>query len=204
MTLEYIVVGLGNPGNEYHRSPHNAGFEVVEKARALCKGPRFSRRGDAEFSPCRWRGHSLLLLKPLTYMNRSGLAVTRWMRGEGLPPDRMIVCYDDLDLPFGHIRLRHSGGAGGHHGMESIIEELGRKDFPRIRLGIAPSDVERDEQVDYLLTPLTGDRLESFDEAARLGGEAVLEAVAAGFPRAMNRYNRLAREKAREEEEEGR
>jgi PTH1 family peptidyl-tRNA hydrolase len=197
MALEFIIVGLGNPGSEYHRSPHNAGFEMAEKARARCKGPRFSRKGDADVSLCRWRGHSFLLLKPLTYMNRSGIEVARWLRKEGLPPDRMIVCYDDLDLPFGHIRLRRSGGAGGHHGMESIISDLGVREFPRIRLGISPDDVTRDEHVDYLLTPLSGEKLTLFEEAAELGGEAALDAVAMGFARAMNSYNRLAREKAR-------
>jgi len=193
MDADFLVVGLGNPGTEYHHSPHNAGFEVVEQARALCRGPRFSVRGDAAVSQCRWRGHSFLLLKPLTFMNRSGVEVARWMRREALPLDRLIVCYDDLDLPLGHVRLRLRGGAGGHHGMESILEELGSGDFPRVRLGIQEPEMERAAHVDYLLTPLGGERWSVLEEAAGRAAEAVLEAVHVGFVTAMNRFNRRRR-----------
>ena len=190
MALDFLVAGLGNPGEEYHRSPHNAGFEVVERARALCKGPRFAVRGDAALSQCRWRGHGFLLLKPLTYMNRSGVEVERWLRKSGLPADRLIVCFDDLDLPFGQVRLRPSGGAGGHHGMESILEHLGTDRFARIRVGIKVPDVAKEENVDYLLTPLSEERWEAMGEAAEMAAKALLDAVARGFTAAMNRHNR--------------
>jgi peptidyl-tRNA hydrolase, PTH1 family len=190
MDADVLLVGLGNPGEEYHRSPHNAGFEVIDRARALCKGPRFSVRGDAALSECRWRGRAVVLLKPQTYMNRSGEAVELWLRRTGLSLDRLVVCYDDLDLPFGQVRLRASGGAGGHHGMESILEHLGSGDFPRIRVGIKDPAVDKYQNVDYLLSPLLEERWNTLGESAQLAAEAALAAVVSGFTLAMNRFNR--------------
>ena len=190
MEHAFLVAGLGNPGEEYRRSPHNAGFEVVERARALCKGPRFAVRGEAAVSECRWRGHAFLLLKPLTYMNRSGVEVERWLRKTSLPTDRLVVCFDDLDLPFGQVRLRPSGGTGGHHGMESIQECLGSGEFPRIRIGIKDLTVPREENVDYLLSPLSEERWGEMEAAAEAAAKALLDAVAHGFTAAMNRHNR--------------
>ena len=195
MDVDFLVAGLGNPGEEYHRSPHNAGFEVVERARALCKGPRFAVRGDAALSQCRWRGQGFLLLKPLTYMNRSGVEVERWLRKTGLPAERLIVCFDDLDLPFGQVRLRPSGGTGGHHGMESILEHLGTDQFPRIRVGIKIPEVAKEENVDYLLSPLPEERWQVMEEAAEAGAKALLDAVAHGFTAAMNRHNRKIKDR---------
>lgn len=190
MDVDALLVGLGNPGAEYQHSPHNAGFEVADCARALCRGPRFSIRGDAAVSQCRWRGHGFLVVKPLTYMNRSGVAAALWLRRSGLPLDRLIAVYDDLDLPFGEVRLRGSGGAGGHHGMESLIEHLGSGAFPRIRVGIKDPEVVKTENVDYLLSPLPDARWAELAESAGRAAEAVLEAVASGFAIAMNRFNR--------------
>ncbi len=190
MDADYLLVGLGNPGEEYHRSPHNAGFEVVERARALCKGPRFSVRGDGAVSACRWRGHALLLLKPMTYMNRSGSEVALWLRRTGLPLERLMVAYDDLDLPLGQVRLRPGGGAGGHHGMESILDQVGSGNFPRIRIGIKCPEVGKAEHVDYLLSPLPEDLWALLGESAHRAAEGALAAVAMGWTRAMNQYNR--------------
>jgi PTH1 family peptidyl-tRNA hydrolase len=190
MDAEYLLVGLGNPGGEYVRSPHNAGFEVADKARALCRGPRFAVAGDAALSRCRWRGRSFVLLKPLTYMNRSGVEVERWLRRTALPLDRLIVCYDDLDLPFGRVRLRPGGGAGGHHGMESLLEHLGTGEFPRIRIGIKRPEVAKEQNVDFLLTPLTEDLWGELESAAEAAARAALDAVAHGWAAAMNRHNR--------------
>jgi peptidyl-tRNA hydrolase, PTH1 family len=190
MEADFLLVGLGNPGEEYIRSPHNVGFEVADRARALCKGPRFSVRGSAALSACRWRGHTVLLLKPLTFMNRSGKEVSLWLKRTGLPLERLLVCYDDLDLPFGRVRLRPGGGTGGHHGMESIVEHLGSGDFPRIRVGIEDPEVSQAENVDYLLSPLTGERWLLLEKSAQFAAEAALMAVAIGWSRAMNQYNR--------------
>jgi len=190
MSLDYIVAGLGNPDGKYEQSPHNVGFVVVEKARSLSRGPRFSLSANAAISRCRWRNASFLLLKPMTYMNLSGKAVAWWMLKENLPLERLVVCYDDLDLPFGSIKLKPSGGAGGHHGIESIIAELGGESFPRIRVGIGDPTIEKPEKIDYLLNPLPAESIQVLNEAASRAAEALLEAVSAGFTVAMNRFNR--------------
>lgn len=190
MGAEFLVAGLGNPGSRYDRSPHNAGFLVADRIRARAHGPAFARRGEAEVSLCRWRGRNVLLAKPLTFMNLSGRAVARLLHEEDLPPERLVVVFDDLDLPFGRVRLRSSGGAGGHHGMESIVEHLKTTAFPRVRLGIQVPDLPKKEQVDYLLTPLPPERYGILEEAAERAAQAVLDAVAEGFTAAMNRHNR--------------
>lgn len=190
MDADFLIVGLGNPGEQYVRSPHNVGFQVADRTRALCRGPRFASRGDAALSQCRWRSHGFVLLKPQTFMNRSGVAVERWLRHTGLPLDRLIVCYDDLDLSLGQVRLRPGGGAGGHHGMESILEHLGSGEFPRIRIGIKDPGVSKESNVDYLLTPLEEEAYKILDQAAEFAAKAALDAVASGWSAAMNRHNR--------------
>jgi PTH1 family peptidyl-tRNA hydrolase len=132
----------------------------------------------------------VILAKPQTYMNLSGVSVALWARRTGLDLDRIIVCFDDLDLPFGQVRLRASGGTGGHHGMESIQEHLGSGHFPRIRVGIKDADILKSQNVDYLLSPLAEDRWALLCEGAQTAAEACLAAVHSGFTSAMNRFNR--------------
>ena len=191
MEAEFLFVGLGNPGPEYEGSPHNAGFESAKKLRALCGGPRFSIKGDALLSSCRWRGHSVVAAMPVTYMNKSGEAVAALLRRLGLPMDRLIVCYDDLDLPFGTVRLRPHGGAGGHHGMESLLEHLGSDRFPRIRIGVQDEKVKKDEVVDYLLTPLAPEDWQLVEQAAERAAKAALDAMHFGWHKAMSLHNRV-------------
>ncbi len=189
MEAEYLFVGLGNPGGEYEGSPHNAGFETAKKLRALCRGPRFSVKGNALVSSCKWRGIQFVVTMPVTFMNRSGEAVSPLMRKLGLPVDRLIVCYDDLDLPFGAVRLRPHGGAGGHHGMESILEQIGSSQFPRIRIGVKDERVAKAGVVDYLLEPLGSEEIKLLDEAALKAAKAALDAIALGWHKAMSIHN---------------
>ncbi len=189
MEAEFLFVGLGNPGGEYEGSPHNAGFEAAKKLRALCKGPRFALKGNVLLSACKWRGSAFAVAMPVTFMNRSGEAVSSLMRKLDLQSERLIVCYDDLDLPFGAVRLRPHGGAGGHHGMESIIEQIGAANFPRIRIGVKDERVGKAGVVDYLLEPLGDDQLKLLDEAALKAAKAALDAVALGWNKAMSIHN---------------
>lgn len=191
---DWLLVGLGNPGADYDRSPHNAGFEVADQLRALCRGPQFSVSSDALVSTFRWRAQTVVAAKPQTYMNRSGEAVARLVRRLDIPLDRLVVCYDDLDLPFGAIRLRPHGGAGGHHGMESILAHLGSDRFPRIRVGIKDPEVRKSETVDFLLDPLPAERWTLLQEAAARGANAFKDAVHAGWPKAMSWHNKTAAE----------
>lgn len=187
---DWLLVGLGNPGSEYENSPHNAGFEAANRLRVLCKGPQFSISSDSLVSTCRSRGATVVAAKPQTYMNLSGQAVARLVRRLDIPLDRLVVVYDDLDLPFGAMRLRPHGGAGGHHGMESILEHLGSDRFPRIRIGIHDESVPKHRTVDFLLGTLPPERWAALGETAELAAKAFLDAVHSGWSKAMSRHNK--------------
>jgi peptidyl-tRNA hydrolase, PTH1 family len=189
MDVAHLIVGLGNPGPRYVCTPHNAGFAAVDLLHASCKGGEWTNRGGGVVATCRWRRESFAVLKPQEFMNLSGAPVVWWLRNLGLPVDRMVVLFDDLDLPFGAVRLRPGGGAGGHHGMESILEALGTGGFPRVRIGISDPLVPKHLKVDYLLSPLPPDRWEELVAGAKKAADAVKDAVAMGWGKAMSIHN---------------
>jgi peptidyl-tRNA hydrolase, PTH1 family len=183
-----VVVGLGNPGSSYGRSRHNVGFRVVDTL-AERHGLRFSKREHkSQVAEGRIGGVGALLMKPQTYMNLSGEAVGRARRALGLDPQQFIVVYDDLDLAVGRVRVRAGGSAGGHHGVESIIEALGSKEFPRVRIGIG-RPASKSGNVDYLLDAITTEEAETLAEAVARGADAVEAMLAEGVPAAMNQFN---------------
>ncbi|MCL6517700.1 aminoacyl-tRNA hydrolase [Alicyclobacillus sp.] len=185
-----VIVGLGNPGAMYDRTRHNVGFWVVDE---LC------RRFGVTSHRVKWRaqvadtvagGEKVLLVKPQTYMNLSGESVREVMDfHRELDPGRdLIVVYDDMDLPPGHIRLREQGSAGGHNGVKSIIQHLGGERFARVRVGIGrPADGRA--VVDHVLSPFSPGELESVQGAVTRAADAIEYALAHGFAAAMNRYN---------------
>jgi PTH1 family peptidyl-tRNA hydrolase len=185
-----LIVGLGNPGQEYSKHRHNIGFRVVD-ALARAHGFEFSRRKGAKARVAEGRigGRPVILVKPQTFMNLSGQAVVRLSRTRGIPPESILVIYDDLDLPLGRLRLRPDGGSGGHKGMRSIIDALGTQSFPRLRVGIDRPPGQMDP-ADYVLHP--------FDDRQKpLLADAVARAVAAvelwlaeGIVAAMDEFNR--------------
>lgn len=185
------VVGLGNPGREYEATPHNAGFAVVEElasrhAATLKKGWRFqARTGKA-----RYGDDALLLVEPLTFMNRSGSAVASVLRYNRIEAGDLVVVTDDADLPAGRVRVRVQGSSGGHRGLESVIESLGTRDFVRVRIGIGRGK-KSGGLVDYVLSPLKGDEAEVFRRGVRLAADAVECVIARGAERAMNEFNGL-------------
>ncbi|MFS8639461.1 MAG: aminoacyl-tRNA hydrolase [Symbiobacteriaceae bacterium] len=186
--MPYLIVGLGNPGPQYDQTRHNVGFMVVD---ALARRIRVAdwRRGFASlWLEADWRGERLTLLKPQTYMNRSGEAVAQAVRALRMQPGQLLVIYDDLDLPLGHLRLRPRGGSGGHRGMLSVIEHLGTEDFPRLRIGIGrpPAGVD---PADYVLAPFADAERSVVERAVQRAVEACLAVVAAGLQLAMSRYN---------------
>jgi peptidyl-tRNA hydrolase, PTH1 family len=190
MSTSYVVVGLGNPGSEYVRSPHNAGFDAAAELRLLVKAPRFTADSDALVSVKSIRGEQVILALPQTFMNRSGVAVRKLLNRHDLPASRLIVCYDDLDLPFGTFRLRPHGGAGGHHGIESIIEEIGTSQFPRVRIGVKDELIRKEDVVDYLLAPLPEERYNELLAASKNAALAVRDALFLGWQKAMNLHNK--------------
>ena len=183
-----LVVGLGNPGERYDHTPHNAGFAVVDRL-AWAGGGRWRfDAGPALVATVGLSGTSLLLAKPQTYMNLSGGAVSLLLCGHRLSLDDLIVICDDLALPLGRIRIRARGGDGGHNGLKSIVEVLGTREFARVRLGIAPEGMIPDA-AEFVLSPVPPDRASAFRGMIHKGAEAVESICLAGVDQAMNRFN---------------
>ncbi|ARA93218.1 MAG: aminoacyl-tRNA hydrolase [Bacteroidetes bacterium] len=184
-----LIVGLGNPGPEYARTRHNAGFLVADAVAEQARASFALEKGNALVAWGQVRGRPVGIAKPQTYMNRSGAAVRNLVGRYGLDLDQVLVVYDDLNLPLGTVRLRPGGSAGGHNGVQSIIDELGSDAFPRLRIGIG-SDFPRGGQVDYVLSPFEADEEPLVEEAVALARDAAVTFVCDGLAIAMNRYNR--------------
>ncbi|MHB9145254.1 MAG: aminoacyl-tRNA hydrolase [Symbiobacteriia bacterium] len=183
-----LVVGLGNPGREYEKTRHNVGFWVLDEL-AKDLGIAVGRKNfTAMVGDGLAHGEKFTLLKPQTYMNRSGEAVAAAVRFFGLEPAALLVICDDLDLPTGRLRLRPAGGAGGHRGLTSIIQHLGSTDFPRLRVGIGRPE-EKAEVVDYVLGRVGGDEAPALQEAVKRAAGAARLWLEEGLEAAMNRYN---------------
>ena len=160
--IDRLIVGLGNPGREYAGNRHNVGFQCLDRL-AAAWGLSFSRRKHKSLlAEGQLAGRRVILAKPQTFMNLSGQAVERLVRFYQLPPENILVIYDDLDLPMGKIRLRPKGGSGGHRGMKSIIEHLGTDNFPRLRVGIGRPT--HGDPVDYVLSDFTSDQRIAMEE----------------------------------------
>ncbi len=186
--VRWLVAGLGNPGPAYARTRHNVGFAVVE---------RLAADGSAGFSPgvcesqvaaVRLSSTPVLLLKPQTFMNRSGAAVTGWLSRLGLPPARLLVVHDDLDLAVGRLRIVTAAGAGGHRGVDSIQASLGTAEFPRIRIGVGRPEAGEDA-ADRVLADVAPEETALLADAVARAAEAVRCLILEGAAPAMNRYN---------------
>ena len=184
--MKHLIVGLGNPGPEYRDTRHNIGFQVVDALAGASHA--FSAGRYAERAEMKLKGRTLIMVKPQTYMNLSGKAVRYWMHQENVPVERVLVITDDLALPFGKLRLRASGGAGGHNGLTNIIELLGSEAFPRLRFGIG-STFPRGRQVDYVLDAWSPEENKALPERIDLAVAAVRDLVLMGIAHAMNKAN---------------
>jgi len=185
----WLVVGLGNPGDEYASTRHNAGFMLVEH---LARAWGIELRGrlfKARTALARRGGEEVLLVQPKTFMNRSGIAVRAAMAGREVPPERLVVVYDDLDIPLGEIRVRKKGRPGTHKGMISVVGEIRTDEFPRVRIGIGPLPPGRDA-ADFVLEPFRRGERRSIDGSLEQAGEAVEMILDGGIDRAMTRFNR--------------
>ena len=181
-----LVVGLGNPGPEYNGTRHNVGFELVDR---LAAERDLKWKRDRKFrSKIASANASLVLTKPLTYMNLSGNAVARLQRFHKLDPDQILVVYDDVDLPIGRIRFRPEGSAGGHNGIKSLIEYLGTKEFPRLKIGIGSAG-GRGEMVGHVLGKFSQEEREELEKVLAIAQDGVNCALSAGLDRAMNQFN---------------
>jgi len=193
-----LVVGLGNPGREYKDTPHNLGFLVVDQL-AERYGIRISRKECmALVGAGRIEGIPVLLAKPQTYMNLSGHSVKALTDKHEVPVENLVLIYDDLDLPWTALRIRASGSAGGHHGVESVSRSIGSTGFPRVRLGIAGFKVG--DGAAYVLAPFRRAYKKDLDELVDYAVQAVSSLISEGVAKSMTRFNRRARGEQTEEE----
>lgn len=183
-----LIAGLGNPGERYSRTRHNIGFRVIDRLCSRWKGG-FSQTVDAALCEVQRNSRRVILVKPLTFMNRSGVVLSSLLNEYGLDSVHMLVIHDDVDLPLGQLRIRKDSGSGGHRGVESIIEHVASSDFTRIRIGVGRPLDDRDI-VDFVLENFSIEEeevVETIVRYASLSAESILED---GLIAAMNRYNK--------------
>lgn len=192
----HLIVGLGNPGAKYAQTRHNAGFMVIDRLGQDINGTSRERFQGQLLETVR-NDETLVLLKPLTYMNSSGQSVAQVARWYKILPERILIVYDELDLPFGTIRIRPKGSAGGHNGLASVIKELGTSEIPRLRIGIGRPT--RGTTVAYVLSRFFEEERKAVPAIIDLAAEAALTWLDEGIEAAMNRYNRQPATSSREE-----
>ena len=185
----WLVVGLGNPGLNYARTRHNVGFRAVD-ALAEKLGVKIDRaRFRGLTAQASAGGEKLLLLKPQTFMNDSGLSVMDAARFYKLPPERVLVLFDDISLPVGRLRIRADGSAGGHNGLKNIIQHLGTDQFPRVKVGVGEKPHPDYDMADWVLSKFVGEDLKTITAAIEKAGKAVECLIAEGPDKAMNKFN---------------
>lgn len=186
--MNFLIAGLGNIGDEYQHTHHNIGFDIVDDL-AQNAGVRFSDQRYGAIGEMKLKGHTLILLKPSTYMNLSGNAVRYWMQLKKIPLENLLIVVDDLALPFGSMRLRPEGSNGGHNGLKNIQEVLGTTKYARLRFGIG-SDFSKGHQIEYVLKGWTPEQLETLPECIETAGKIIQSFCLAGIQRTMNDYNK--------------
>jgi len=186
---KYLIVGLGNAEQQYAGTRHNYGFEVVN---ALAQALRAEFKTDrlAYVARANYKGRTLVMILPTTFMNLSGKAVKYWLTAEDIAPDHCMVVCDDLDLPVGTFKIKPKGGGGSHNGLLNIIEQLGHSNFPRLRCGIG-KDFAQGYQVDYVLGRFSSEELKRIEPCISQAVEAIRSFATAGLQRTMNQFNTI-------------
>ena len=185
----WLIVGLGNPGKEYERTRHNAGFRALDVLadKLGCKIDKGKFQGI--YGQANYGGKKLMLLKPLTYMNLSGRSVLQLSAYFNIPPQRIIVMFDDISLEPGRLRVRADGSAGGHNGIKSIIQEVGSQTFPRVKIGVGAKPNPDFDLADWVLSTFSASEEKALQPALEWAAEAALAILEHGVPEAANRYN---------------
>jgi len=186
--LKYLIAGLGNIGKEYENTRHNIGFKILD-ALADASNITFRDKRYGFVAGYKYKARSFILLKPTTYMNLSGRAVNYWLQKEKIPIDKLLVLVDDIALPFGTIRIRAKGGAGGHNGLEDINNVLGRNDYARLRFGIG-DNFHSGFQVDYVLSNWSKEEAKELPVKIDTCIEIIQAFGTIGIERTMNIYNK--------------
>lgn len=189
IVIPELIIGLGNPEEKYHKTRHNIGFEAVDiLAKSWGLSWQQNKRFQGFFTEGQHRfGNKIRLLKPTTYMNRSGQSVQAVLDWYKLPPESVLVIYDDMDLPLGKLRLRLSGSAGGHNGMKSIISHLNSQNFPRLRIGIGKNQDKK--TISYVLGKFSNQEAQITSEILKISEKAVDLSLSEGMEKAMSLYN---------------
>jgi peptidyl-tRNA hydrolase, PTH1 family len=192
-----MVVGLGNPGDRYRRTRHNVGFMVVDELAARAGAGKGQQESDCWVAPARISAEEVLLVKPLTFMNRCGPAVERLLAGKGALPRDLVVVVDEVALELGVLRIRERGSHGGHNGMRSLVDVLGTEDFPRLRIGVRKGDLPEDF-ADYVLSEFPPEDVLVVQEVVGRAADAAECLIREGTAAAMNKFNGGRRDGAAE------
>ena len=188
-TETWLIVGLGNPGKDYERTRHNCGFRAVDLL-AEHLGCRIDKgKFQGLYGQTTYEGKKLMLLKPQTYMNLSGRSVLQLSAYFSIPPQRIIVLFDDISLPPGRLRIRADGSAGGHNGIKSIIGELGSQEFPRVKIGVGGKAHPEQDLADHVLSTFSAQEEKALTVALKNAADAALAIIDHGVPEAANRFN---------------
>lgn len=185
----WLIVGLGNPGKEYERTRHNTGFRAIDLL-ADQLGCRIDKaKFQGLYGQCTYEGRKLMLLKPQTYMNLSGKSVLSLSAYYNIPPQQIIILFDDISLQPGRLRLRADGSAGGHNGIKSIIAELGSQNFPRVKIGVGAKPHPDMDLADWVLGSFSAADEKAMAVSLKNAADAALAIVEHGVPEAANRFN---------------
>jgi len=186
--MKFLIVGLGNPGEKYAETRHNVGFKVVEAFAKELDGA-FSLQKQAEVATVKFKGRTIVLIKPTTFMNLSGKALNYWMQVEKIPLENVLVITDDLALPFGKLRLKGKGSDGGHNGLKDIQETLNSQEYARLRFGVG-AEFNKGQQVDYVLGEWNNEERETLKERIKIATEFIKSFTTIGIGMTMTNWNR--------------
>lgn len=184
----YLVVGLGNPEEQYAKTRHNMGFSTINKIAEKHHISLEKKKFDAIYEDTRIEGEKVILVKPQTYMNLSGTSVRQFMQFYKIPMDHLIIIYDDIDIDKGIIKIRKKGGPGNHNGMKSVIQEIASDTFPRVRVGIGQPTYKND-MINYVIGQVPDEEYEILEKGIETAAEAVMDILKNGIDHAMNAYN---------------
>ncbi len=192
----YLIVGLGNPEEEYKRTRHNMGFDVVNEIASRYMVSLERKKFDAIYGEAIIEGQKVMLIKPQTYMNLSGVAVKQFVDFYKVPVEQVIVIYDDMDIEKGTMKIRKKGGAGSHNGMKSVISQIGSEGFPRIRIGIG-APLRPHDRMNYVLEKLSKEEYTILEQGIQKASMAIIDMLKSGIDHAMNQYNETIRKETR-------
>lgn len=185
--MKYLIVGLGNPGEKYAETRHNIGFKVVD-AFAKEQNTSFKTDKNAEVAYAKFKGRTIVLIKPTTFMNLSGKAVNYWMQTEKIPLENILVITDDLALPFGKLRLKGKGSDGGHNGLKDIQAVLKSQEYARLRFGVG-NDFHKGQQSDYVLGEWSAEEKNTLEERIKIATEFIKGFTTIGLGLTMTNWN---------------